>query len=289
MQIVILNEPNYRAGGIESIYQLCHTINESGGEGYIYFINRHSNPVPDEYKKYNIRILDEIIDEPGYLYIIPEAWTGRLDEISKAKKAIWWLSVDNNYDKFQSFGNDDIIHFYQSEYAKNFLIKNGTKNVYPIHDYIEGVEYDGTVKYRVVCYNPVKGREAAEYVIRKCPDITFIPLVNMTKEQITDALKRSMIYIDFGHHPGRDRIPREAALLHNIILTSRIGSAEFYEDIPILDIYKYPSLSSTIKEDITHYLDNYYEKINDFEFYRTQIQNQKLVMREEVDNILGIL
>jgi hypothetical protein len=286
MKIVILNEPNYRAGGIESLYQLCHTINESGGEGYIYFVNRHNDPVPDEYKKYNLRILDEIIDDQEYFYIIPEVWTERLNDFSKAKKAIWWLSVDNNCGKFQSFNNDDIIHFYQSEYAKNFLIKNGAVNIHPIHDYIEGVEYDDTVKERIVCYNPAKGREATEYIIKTCPSVTFVPLVNMTKEQMTDVLKKSMIYIDFGHHPGRDRIPREAALLHNIILTSRIGSAEFYEDIPISDDYKYHSLSSSIREDITCCLDNYYEKINDFEFYRTQIQNQKAIMREEASNIL---
>ena len=42
--------------------------------------------------------------------------------------------------------------------------------------------------------------------------------------------------MDFGFHPGQDRLPREAALLKNCIITNREGSAAFYKDVPILGI-----------------------------------------------------
>lgn len=286
MKIIILNEPNYRTGGVESLYQLCHMVNENGGDGFIHFVNKHHNPVPDEYKKYNIKIQNDIIDEEDCFYVIPEVWTERLGEFKKAKKSIWWLSVDNNHGKFDNFEDETITHFYQSEYAKDFLLKKGTKNILPIHDYIDGVEYDKTPKEKIVCYNPAKGREASEYIIKQCPDVTFIPLVNMTKEQMIDTLKKSMVYMDFGHHPGRDRIPREAALLNNIVITSKIGSAGFYEDIPIEDIFKYESLNKQIKNDIYSNLDNYYILINSFEHYRNTIKQQKENMKKEVLEIL---
>lgn len=286
MKIVILNEPNYRTGGVESLYQLCHMVNENGGDGYINFANKHHDPVPDEYKKYNIKIQNDVIDEEGYFYIIPEVWTERLEEFKRAKKSIWWLSVDNNHGKFNNFEDDSIAHFYQSEYAKDFLLEKGAKNISPIHDYIDGVEYDGTQKEKIVCYNPAKGREASEYIIKQCPDVTFVPLVNMSKEQMIDTLKRSMVYMDFGHHPGRDRIPREAALLHNIVITSKIGSAGFYEDIPIEDIFKYEKLNKDIKNDIYSNLDNYNVLIDAFIHYRDVIKQQKNNMKEEVSKIL---
>jgi hypothetical protein len=286
MKIVIFNEPNYRTGGVESLYQLCDMINTLGGDGYIYFVNKYDNPVPDEYKKYNIKIQKELVDSPEYYYIIPEVWTERVNEFKNAKKSIWWLSVDNNHGKFNSFDDDKIIHFYQSEYAKDFLKGKGSKNILPIHDYIHGVEYDGTSKEKIVCYNPAKGKGSTEFIIKSCPDVTFIPLVNMNKSEMIDTLKRSMIYIDFGHHPGRDRIPREAALLHNIILTSKIGSAGVYEDVPIMEQYKYSYLNSTINIDINKILNDYNTNIKNFEFYISEIEKQQNNMEQEVRNIL---
>lgn len=282
MKIVILNEPNYRTGGVESLYQLCHMVNENGGDSFIYFVNKHHNPIPDEYKKYNIKIQNDIIDEESYFYVVPEVWTERLGKFKNAKRSIWWLSVDNNHGKFKDFDDDSIAHFYQSEYAKDFLFKKGANKIWPIHDYIDGVKYDGTSKEKIICYNPAKGREASEYIIKQCPDLTFVPLVNMSKEEMIDTLKRSMVYMDFGHHPGRDRIPREAALLHNIVITSKIGSAGFYEDVPIEDNFKYESLNKRIKDDINLTLDNYNILIDKFKYYRDTIKHQQDIMKREV-------
>ena len=53
-----------------------------------------------------------------------------------------------------------------------------------------------------------------------------------------ELMKKSMIYIDFGNHPGRDRIPREAVINGCIIITGRRGSSANDEDIPIDEKYK---------------------------------------------------
>jgi hypothetical protein len=108
-------------------------------------------------------------------------------------------------------------------------------------------------------------------------DVNFIPLVNMSEDDVIFNLKKSKVYIDFGHHPGRDRFPREAVLNNNIIITNFRGSALFYNDIPIHPVkYKFESndildLCGSIKSS----LENYSEKIKDFKLYKSMILNQK--------------
>ena len=54
-------------------------------------------------------------------------------------------------------------------------------------------------------------------------------------------------------HPGKDRMPREAALLGCCILTSTLGSADFFDDVPIMSEYKF-------EEDKPEYRSVFYRK-----------------------------
>ena len=60
----------------------------------------------------------------------------------------------------------------------------------------------------------------------------------LSPEQVQAMLKKAKVYIDFGGHPGMDRIPREAALAGCIVVTNREGSAAFRQDVPIPSQYK---------------------------------------------------
>ncbi|MCX7738527.1 MAG: hypothetical protein N2Z80_03840 [Hydrogenothermaceae bacterium] len=53
-----------------------------------------------------------------------------------------------------------------------------------------------------------------------------------------DILKKAKVYIDFGNHTGKDRIPREAAMLECCVITGRRGIAKYREDVPIPENYK---------------------------------------------------
>ena len=93
----------------------------------------------------------------------------------------------------------------------------------------------------------------------------------LTPVQMRDVLETSKVYIDFGHHPGKDRIPREAAVSGCCVLTGLRGSARFYQDVPIPEAYKYedvigsiPDIVRQIKSCITDYERHY----ADFEEYR---------------------
>lgn len=53
------------------------------------------------------------------------------------------------------------------------------------------------------------------------------------------CMSKSKVYIDFGNHPGKDRIPREAAISGCIVITGKRGAAAFAEDVCIPETYKF--------------------------------------------------
>ena len=85
--------------------------------------------------------------------------------------------------------------------------------------------------------------------------------------------------MDFGNHPGKDRIPREAAISGCCVITGRQGAAAFYEDVPIPDRYKFDDLKDidveSVKACILDIFQNYDERIKDFEEYRNMIRGEK--------------
>jgi len=266
------------AGGCESLYQLVDAINNTGGYCSIIWDNSNvGNPIPDKYKKYKI-YTDEVEDSSDNIIVYPEIWTDQIDTYKNIKKSIWWLSVDHNYGKFKDFSNPNIIHFYQSFYALDFLQKNKVEKYLPLFDYISTKYidsiYDESNKRNIVCYNPSKGIEMTDRIKELNPDIEFVPLVNMDEDQIINILKISKVYIDFGNHPGRDRIPRESAILGNCILTNTEGSAGYYNDMPIDKEYKTIS-AEKIGDIIKNCFINYESIIKEYSIYRSSIKNQK--------------
>jgi predicted O-methyltransferase YrrM len=285
MKVYINCPGNAETGGIESLIQLCDTINNLGGEGIMIWGPRYNGEldpwIHPKYKHYNTKESFEVEDISENVIVYPEIWSDKIDTYKNIKKCIWWLSVDNNQDKFKDFSNPNITHFYQSNYALDYLRRNGAIKYLPLYDYISKKyilkSKNPTIKSNIVCFNPSKGYEVTSQLISRNPDITFVPLVNMSEDEVISTLKKSKIYIDFGHHPGKDKFPREAALMDNIIISGIKGSAMFYNDLPI-DSTKYKfnldeieSASKTIEE----CLNNYSEKIKDFKLYKNIILNQK--------------
>lgn len=265
-----------------------------------------------EFKKIN-----DIEDSSRNVLIVPETYTYYLKKYNNIKKVIWWESVDfylmNKSIMFNlRFLKDDFkntfkrilrclirnktqlsikgirkipYHFVQSEYAKRFLeLKKVNTNIYYVSDYINQNYLDECnmdnkyIKENIICYNPKKGHAFTSKLISKCPGFRFIPLINMTNLEVKELLKKSKIYIDFGNHPGKDRFPREAAIMGCCILTGLKGAAKYYEDIPIFKEYKIKDKKkniSVIKFKLEDILLNFDENYAKFSNYREFILREK--------------
>jgi len=197
----------------------------------------------------------------------------------------------NKYDyKKDPILNLSDFYIFQSRYAFEYFKALNPK--YYLSDYLNEsflkIQTDLSQKKNIVAYNPKKGFAFTKKIISLAKDIKFIPLINMTREEVIKTLQRAKVYIDFGNHPGKDRIPREAAILGCCVITGKRGSAAFFEDVPIPDEYKFEDKEENIPKIIEKIKDcfkNFEERYKDFEYYREFIRNEPQKFIEDLKKI----
>lgn len=320
-KIYVICPAEYKTGGTELLHQLVYTLNENGLKAYItYFnINRDKEPINESFKKYVsiYKSLDDIIDSKNNIIVLPEIKVDLLKKFKNAKTILWWLSVDNylkTYNAKYAFKFNKIkgvlwyiknfqwryridkinnladYNLAQSYYAKDFLRKNKFKNIGYLSDYIGDIYLNQDCieekdRRDTILYNPKKGMKFTKKLIEYAPQLNWVPIVNMTNEEVVELLKTSKVYIDFGNHPGKDRFPREAAYCGCCIITSKFGSANYFEDVKIKDSYKFDGLEKNIPSiirTIEDCLEDFEKHQKEFEVYRNMIKDEKSSFEKDV-------
>lgn len=185
------------------------------------------------------------------------------------------------------------MHGYQSEYAQNFLQNRGFGELVALKDFINTDHihsFSVADRKDIILYNPKKGMSFTRKLIDMAPDLQWIAVQNMTRSQLVELMRESKLYLDFGYHPGKDRLPRECAMNGCCIITGKRGSAGFFEDVAIADKYKFDEKSSSEKEIIERVrdtLEHYDAAINDFAYYRGVILREKKEFEEQVKNLFN--
>lgn len=324
--VYVLCPSMVKTGGTELAHQLVYHINKLGGTAQIAYYNDRGEKlqINEAFKCYTADFVDaaNIKDVSENVIVIPEYCPSFLKKYRYVQKCIWWMSVDNYlkynsitfsvktygilYDKHRLLSalyntifpvkikSPSVVHFYQSEYARDFLEKSGVTNVYRLSDYLneEYLNVDiNTERKNVVLFNPKKGFKFTEKLIEAAPDITWIPLQNMTTEQVKDTLLHSKVYIDFGNHPGKDRFPRESAMCGCCVITGKRGSAKFFEDVAIANEFKFDENRRSINKIIDKIkccLDDYSNQSKKFDGYREFIKGEYKVFQEDVKKIFQL-
>jgi hypothetical protein len=313
-KIFVVCPANLVTGGPELLHQFVDSLNTQGADAYILYYPFDTNAsVPDAYQKYDLKI-GNYEEVKSNIVVLSEINTNMSALFPMAKVNIWWLSVDFFLGVYkESKIMDSIRYFYtllfrrvpikklmnhqhwvQSEYAKNFLRKNKIESNI-LSDYINQSHFQekGLVeKKNIILYNPKKGQKKTQKLIKNNPELKFIPIQNMTAIEVQNLFKTAKIYIDFGNHPGKDRMPREAVLAGCCIITGRQGSAKNSIDIPIDNKYKFNDCIwvnnkefSMLASDI---FANYQHHLKFFHDYRTKILQEKQNFIIEVNNFIKI-
>lgn len=305
-----------RSGGPELMHQLASELLRRGVDARMYYVpNDVENPVHAAYEAYHIPYVRSLQDESQNVLVFPEV-AGIGDFIfagHSIRKIFWWMSVDNwlktvmkwlaeqlenplegPMPRMFRFDTDTFLtHWVQSEYARQFVVLNGVPegDIQFVGDYLnpvflarsEGMEE--TKKEDIVVYNPNKGMEFTEQLMKEAPDLDWRPIQNMTREEVEQLLVRAKIYIDFGNHPGRDRIPREAAVSGCCVLTGKRGAAANAVDIPIPERYKFEDDAEQIPRilrEIQRIFLDFSTASKDFESYRKRIYREPQEFRGQV-------
>lgn len=302
-------------GGTELLHQLSLQLSTRGVENYMLYtdVKQGIPPTPDAFMKYNVKYTTYFVDHRTSVLIVPETLIEMTDQCKKGKKVIWWLSADNylssysdeirRQDKLDIFGlreNTDILHFAQSRYAAEFIKKQfAVREPYLLGDYISDViqntaiQYNGSLPRENIClYNPRKGEENLRDIRDRCrQDIQWIPLQGLQPDEMAMLMCRAKVYIDFGSHRGKDRIPREAAVCGCCIITNKEGSAMYAEDVGIPEKYKIANMmdyDGTLRV-IYDLVDNYSERIVEYEGYVASILGEKARFEKETAAMLDVV
>ncbi len=316
--IYILSSTHAATGGTELLQQLCFQLNCNEIPAAMYYTEKYNDSkVKGKFDKmYHNPFTNEIGDKA--IAVVPET---EFDSFQKIKDKfedvyIWWLSVDNYYGsgriKTNFYRNlyrrikhnrnlklfRSSYHCVQSEYARLYLINEigiNKEKIYYLSDYIND-EYlrnrdiELSNKEDIILYNPKKGYEFTRRLINAMPEYNWLPLENMNNQEMVNAFTKAKLYVDFGNHPGKDRIPREAAMFYCCIITGRKGAANNDEDIPILAKYKIDEDKSEIdavKKVIEETVYNYENQLSDFHTYREKILSEKKLFIENVKHLFG--
>lgn len=213
----------------------------------------------EAYQPYQPVHCDRIPLDSDTLCVFPEAKAGLAFSWKHSPKAIWWLSVDNfklthphllNSSTLRKlFEDESILHLYQSSYAHDFLRSHGARTVRPLYDYTSSCYSEcnpqdySSQKTVDFAFFPKKGKQLADKFLQTgAQDLSRIAIEGMNQSQVKQALASSRLYVDFGHHPGKDRVPREAACMGNILFLHDQGAASFFEDHPLHSDYIFTSL-----------------------------------------------
>lgn len=288
---------NAMTAGPEAIHQLVADLNRLGQPAaVVYFpFDAEFSTVP-AYQKYQVPI-SKYVDEEDSLIIFPEIVTTYAFKVRNAKAAIWWMSVNNftceRYgrvwrDKLRYFkyflkglrplrgihSLKKFIHFAQSHYALEFLRKNGITGqllsdpipVYTSDKYLEDVIYKYSVAKRenIILYNPHKGTLITKRLMQKYPAWTFKPLQGYNRDQLAEIFLSSKIYIDFGHHPGKDRLPREAAIHGCCVITGKNGSAQNPIDVNIPQECKFNERTTDFEDSFGKLVEDIFNNFNNY-------------------------
>jgi hypothetical protein len=313
MKYYILS-PWAETGGPEALHQLCSILNEIGEDAFIYYYGndysqiRRGEFVP-KYSEYNLKSSDisnfSDLDKENNVVIIPEVFPIRLIENFQNSKVVFWrLSIFTH-------GQELNLPIFQKVYQgcqcdtqfrilkdsklfdknKYFMLSDYTNEGYIVNE--KNLSKD---RKNQVLYNPRKGLKHTQSIINflSKKDIKFIPITGMSNNQIKSLISDSKIYIDFGDHPGKDRMPRECASGGCVIITGTQRCASNKKDVPIDTKFEYNENNDTydyqkIAEFILEVLDNYEIYFEKQKQYRNIIRKEKKTFIEEVRNMISLL
>ncbi|MDR1320382.1 MAG: hypothetical protein LBK56_03005 [Gracilibacteraceae bacterium] len=277
-------------GGPELLHQLCYKLRQYGYDSRMIYVDIPDIGIPGSpmihpnLAKYGNPVSQEFADAPENIVVAPETLPWLLESATRGVSVLWWLSVDNYsksvavlaYPHEKLLENPRLVHFVQSEYARDFVENTlgvEAKKVCYLADYLReeyflppDLSFSASARLPFVLLNPQKGVEFTNKLLQTAAknnshSIKWVPLAGYTPEQMAVLMRVSSLYIDFGPHPGMDRIPREAAACGCCVVTGRDGSAAYAADVPIPDMYKIDAA----EENIPRILDLIYHIVADYD------------------------
>ncbi|MCY0978740.1 hypothetical protein PGH12_10365 [Chryseobacterium wangxinyae] len=318
-KIIIFCPPKKVTGGPEALHQLSNKLYELKYDNvFMHYVPQRANAKAKNYDIYKTKEIKSFEDSSDHILIIPESMTFLIKKFPKSQKIIWWLSVDfykilmdyrirkqNFFTKLFYKQDDKEYHFenlpnvfqWAQSYRSSVYLKDHNipeSQIDYVCDYINPIFLDKNqaikkdLSNKTILYNPKKGKKEIAELIKNSPELTWIPIQNMNAGQIKDLMAKSLLYVDFGENPGRDKMLRESVSQDCCIISGKNGSSTYYEDLMIPDEYKFDFSSEKIPailNKIKYVLNNYPSHFPYFQTYKNVVLNEEAVFEEKLKEI----
>ncbi len=150
----------------------------------------------------------------------------RISEYAKSKLNIW---------------DGSILHLSNSYLVADYCKSKGVEG-YVLHNPIRDEFYDTSTvqqeREKIVLFGPKTQRSWMRKASRKLPEFQFIKLKRMPSDQVFELMSKAMAFIEIGKFPGRDRMPREAAMRGCVVITNTRGTAGNDKDFKLTEDYR---------------------------------------------------
>lgn len=193
-----------------------------------------------------------------------------------------------------------VLHLAQSEYARLFLTERMDLAAHRVSDYLPELpesppraaadDADDAARPNVA-YNPAKGSALVDAVRGVLGDrVGWTPIRGLDAAGVRAALEQAHVYLDLGHQPGKDRLPREAALAGAVTLVARVGAGANDVDVPVPAEHKIsysPDVARVAADTVLRVLGDL-ERSREMQApYRDSIRDEKRRFHHEVRTVFA--
>lgn len=276
VDVIVVAPGGVTTGGPEALHQLVDSINRQGGSaGILYWPPKDDWVTPERYRGYRAPIVTMDAAPTANVVVLSEIATHLRPRFPASSVGIWWLSVDNffallprartrlgwrlarsqGWSLHRSLarrrpswyvGRAD-FHLTQSDHASGFLRAHGIDSTF-IGDHVGATTTDEPANdIGAVVTNGNRGIELRQRFEALHPSIAITPLRGLSAEEVAGALHSATVYIDFGHQPGRDRLPREASIRNCVVLAHRAGAGANDIDMAIPDQFRFDATDEDLR------------------------------------------
>jgi len=297
-------------GGPELCHKFVAAVNRitPGRAAVVYFPFSGRHVTPEPYRRYGAPVATVEDFTPTSTVILPEVYADLVGTAPPCRLWFWWMSVDyfvagatDVAERVETLRRRIDLHIYSSEYARLYLEANELGPAARLFDYVadEFLAAPPTGQRRdVVAFNPRKGLWRTERVLGALTarfgehdQPKAVALEDMTRDEVIEVLSHAKCYIDFGPHPGKDRLPAEAASLGCCVVTNRRGAAANPVDIAIPTDLKIDDAEEGCEEraaDLIHVmLTDYPRQTRRFDGYRAVIAAEPAQFAADVAELLA--
>ncbi len=243
--------------------------------------------VPLKFKHYKVKRAEMPIAGNRNALVVPESNHTLLDQFPFENRFLWWLGWFHFNGKVSDI-SPNVTHLYQSHYVREKLEESNITKLQSVSDYISiptQKKYEKTDKIAIPSRKI--GAEYLKFHEFLQTNYATTEIKNMSRFEVAKVLEETFCYIDFGIHAGKDRMPREAAVFGNIVLTSSLGTFGNSVDSRIPENLKMSQEHSLadFKELVDDIIENRTSYKEQMDPYILEIKNQKEIFFKEVNAV----